>query len=138
IDVLLVHPGGPFWRNRDLGAWSIPKGELDDGEDAEAAARREFKEEPGTATMAALNGPREVAVPCMFPRSIARRGSLFPSREKRFSPVSGRFSIAWNHSVTADRHRMADYNIAFHLLADCARRSFANESRHDSFEEDII
>lgn len=47
IDVLLVHPGGPFWRNRDLGAWSIPKGELDDGEDAEAAARREFKEELG-------------------------------------------------------------------------------------------
>jgi predicted NUDIX family NTP pyrophosphohydrolase len=47
IDVLLVHPGGPFWRNRDLGAWSLPKGELDDGEDAEAAARREFKEELG-------------------------------------------------------------------------------------------
>ena len=47
IDLLLVHPGGPFWRNRDLGAWSIPKGELDDGEDAETAARREFEEELG-------------------------------------------------------------------------------------------
>jgi predicted NUDIX family NTP pyrophosphohydrolase len=45
--VLLVHPGGPFWRNRDLGAWSIPKGELDDGEDPEEAARREFAEELG-------------------------------------------------------------------------------------------
>ena len=45
--VLLVHPGGPFWRNRDLGAWSIPKGELDDGEDPETAARREFAEELG-------------------------------------------------------------------------------------------
>ena len=45
--VLLVHPGGPFWRNRDLGAWSIPKGELGDGEDPEAAARREFAEELG-------------------------------------------------------------------------------------------
>jgi predicted NUDIX family NTP pyrophosphohydrolase len=45
--VLLVHPGGPFWRNRDLGAWSIPKGELDDGEDPQAAARREFAEELG-------------------------------------------------------------------------------------------
>jgi predicted NUDIX family NTP pyrophosphohydrolase len=42
-----VHPGGPFWRNRDLGAWSIPKGEYADGEDAEAAARREFAEETG-------------------------------------------------------------------------------------------
>jgi predicted NUDIX family NTP pyrophosphohydrolase len=47
IDVLLVHPGGPFWRNRDSGAWSVPKGELDDGEDAETAARREFEEELG-------------------------------------------------------------------------------------------
>ena len=47
IEVLLVHPGGPFWRKRDLGAWSLPKGELDDGEDPEAAARREFEEELG-------------------------------------------------------------------------------------------
>jgi predicted NUDIX family NTP pyrophosphohydrolase len=47
--VLLVHPGGPFWRNRDLGAWSIPKGELNDGEDPEEAARREFAEELGSA-----------------------------------------------------------------------------------------
>jgi predicted NUDIX family NTP pyrophosphohydrolase len=52
--VLLVHPGGPFWRNRDLGAWSIPKGELDDGEDAEAAARREFKEELGIGAIGPL------------------------------------------------------------------------------------
>jgi predicted NUDIX family NTP pyrophosphohydrolase len=54
INVLLVHPGGPFWRNRDLGAWSIPKGELDDGEDSEAAARREFKEELGIAAVGPL------------------------------------------------------------------------------------
>ncbi|MCP3369979.1 NUDIX domain-containing protein [Bradyrhizobium cajani] len=47
IEVLLVHPGGPFWRNKDLGAWSIPKGEYSDGQDAEAAARREFAEELG-------------------------------------------------------------------------------------------
>jgi len=47
IDVLLVHPGGPFWQNRDLGAWSIPKGELEEDEDPEATARREFAEELG-------------------------------------------------------------------------------------------
>ncbi|MEY9122749.1 NUDIX domain-containing protein [Bradyrhizobium yuanmingense] len=47
IEVLLVHPGGPFWRNKDLGAWSIPKGEYTDGDDAEIAARREFAEELG-------------------------------------------------------------------------------------------
>jgi predicted NUDIX family NTP pyrophosphohydrolase len=47
LNVLLVHPGGFFWRNRDLGAWSIPKGEFDATEDAEVAARREFQEELG-------------------------------------------------------------------------------------------
>jgi len=47
LEVFLVHPGGPFWAKKDLGAWSIPKGELDEGEDALAAARREFLEETG-------------------------------------------------------------------------------------------
>lgn len=46
-EVLLVHPGGPFWRNRDLGAWSIPKGEFDIDEDPLTAAKREVKEELG-------------------------------------------------------------------------------------------
>ena len=48
LQVLLVHPGGPFWRGRDAGAWSIPKGEYASGEDPCAAARREFREELGT------------------------------------------------------------------------------------------
>ena len=47
-EVLLVHPGGPFWARRDDGAWSIPKGEHGDDEDPEAAARREFEEELGS------------------------------------------------------------------------------------------
>lgn len=46
-EVLLVHPGGPLWARRDLGAWSIPKGEYDGGEDPLGAARREFAEELG-------------------------------------------------------------------------------------------
>jgi predicted NUDIX family NTP pyrophosphohydrolase len=46
-EVLLVHPGGPFWARRDAGAWSIPKGEYEDGDDPEACARREFEEELG-------------------------------------------------------------------------------------------
>lgn len=49
IEVLLAHPGGPFWANRDDGAWSIPKGELDGGESPLDAARREFQEETGVA-----------------------------------------------------------------------------------------
>jgi predicted NUDIX family NTP pyrophosphohydrolase len=48
LEVLLVHPGGPFWANKDHGAWSIPKGELATDEDPLAAARREFREELGT------------------------------------------------------------------------------------------
>jgi predicted NUDIX family NTP pyrophosphohydrolase len=48
-EVLLVHPGGPFWAKKDLGAWSIPKGEYEPGEDPQACALREFEEETGTA-----------------------------------------------------------------------------------------
>ena len=47
LEVLLVHPGGPFWRNKDLGAWSIPKGEAAPGEDLLGVARRELREELG-------------------------------------------------------------------------------------------
>ncbi|UWU94907.1 NUDIX domain-containing protein [Bradyrhizobium sp. CB1015] len=64
IEVLLVHPGGPFWRNKDLGAWSIPKGEYADGDDAEAAARREFAEELG----------QELSVPLTPLGEVRQRG----------------------------------------------------------------
>lgn len=48
-EVLLVHPGGPYWAKKDLGVWSVPKGELDDGEEPRECALRELKEELGTA-----------------------------------------------------------------------------------------
>ena len=47
LEVLLVHPGGPFWAKKDDGAWSIPKGLVEQGEDPFAAAKREFTEETG-------------------------------------------------------------------------------------------
>jgi len=47
VEVLLVHPGGPFWKKKDAGAWSIPKGEAEPDEDLLAAAEREFREETG-------------------------------------------------------------------------------------------
>ncbi|HEX2370244.1 MAG TPA: NUDIX domain-containing protein [Acidimicrobiia bacterium] len=47
VEVLLAHPGGPFWQKRDEGAWSVVKGEIADGEDPLSAARREFEEETG-------------------------------------------------------------------------------------------
>lgn len=49
LEVLLVHPGGPFWARKDAGAWSIPKGEVDPGEDECACALRELEEETGGA-----------------------------------------------------------------------------------------
>jgi predicted NUDIX family NTP pyrophosphohydrolase len=49
IEVMLVHPGGPFWAKKDEGAWSIPKGEYGEDEDPLLAARREFEEETGVA-----------------------------------------------------------------------------------------
>jgi predicted NUDIX family NTP pyrophosphohydrolase len=56
IEVLLGHPGGPFWRRKDLGAWSIPKGLIATGETPLAAAKREFAEETG-------HSPRGKSVP---------------------------------------------------------------------------
>lgn len=51
LEVLLVHPGGPYWKRRDAGAWQIPKGKIDAGETLLAAALREFEEETGTAPL---------------------------------------------------------------------------------------
>ena len=47
VEFLLAHPGGPFWKNKDDGSWSIPKGLIEDGEETHAAAVREFEEEVG-------------------------------------------------------------------------------------------
>lgn len=58
-EVLLVHPGGPFWRNKQAGAWQIPKGLIEQGEEAAAAARREAEEELGLA-LAGLPEPLAV------------------------------------------------------------------------------
>jgi predicted NUDIX family NTP pyrophosphohydrolase len=56
LQVLLVHPGGPFWAKKDLGAWSIPKGECAEGEELLAGAKREFREELGAEPDARADG----------------------------------------------------------------------------------
>ena len=63
IEVLLVHPGGPFWAKKDDGAWSIPKGEFVDGEEAVEAAKREFQEETGMAIDGTLEALKPVKQP---------------------------------------------------------------------------
>jgi predicted NUDIX family NTP pyrophosphohydrolase len=60
-EVLLVHPGGPFWARKDLGAWSIPKGEVEPGEDPRARALLEFAEETGTSLDAELRELGEIS-----------------------------------------------------------------------------
>jgi predicted NUDIX family NTP pyrophosphohydrolase len=60
-EVMLVHPGGPLWSRKDDGAWSIPKGEFEPGESAEAVALREFREETGCD---APDGERVALAPC--------------------------------------------------------------------------
>ena len=88
VEVLLVHPGGPFWARKDAGAWSIPKGEIDAGESAEAAALREFSEEIGSA----LAGPLLALAPVAQSRNktvhpFAVEGDLDPATVQA-TPVS--------------------------------------------------
>ena len=91
LEVLLVHPGGPFWRAKDAGAWMIPKGGIEAGETAEQAARREFAEEMGTALEGAL-------VPlCRIRQSGGKWVEAFAA-EGEFDPerlVSNSFEMEW-------------------------------------------
>jgi len=68
LEVLLVHPGGPFWARRDAGAWSIPKGEVDPGEEERACALRELEEETGAAF-------RDTAAEALLPLGEVRQRS---------------------------------------------------------------
>jgi predicted NUDIX family NTP pyrophosphohydrolase len=91
IEVLLVHPGGPYWAKKDDGAWTIPKGGYEPGEDAFAAARREFTEETG----AALDG--EAVALGAFRQSAAKIVEVW-AVEGAFDPaalVSNTFAMEW-------------------------------------------
>ena len=91
LEVFLVHPGGPYWVNKDDGAWGIPKGEIEESEDALLAARREFNEETGSV----VDGPFQALTPIKqrggkWVRAWAARGELDPSVLK-----SNLFSMQW-------------------------------------------
>jgi predicted NUDIX family NTP pyrophosphohydrolase len=91
IEILLVHPGGPFWAKKDEGAWSIPKGEMAEGEDPLAAAIREFNEEmgsPPSGKFIPLEPHRQPGGKMVF--AWAARSDFDPSRLK-----SNMFSIEW-------------------------------------------
>jgi len=91
LEVLLIHPGGPLWAGRDEGAWSIPKGEIEPGEDTLAAARREFHEETGGSA----EGPAIALTPCQqkggkIVEAWAVEGDFDPARFR-----SNTFSMEW-------------------------------------------
>ena len=91
-EVLLVHPGGPFWAKKDLGAWSIPKGEYEEGENARACALREFEEElgarPPEGELAELGTARQSGGKLVT--AWAAEGDLDPSLAR-----SNTFTIEW-------------------------------------------
>jgi predicted NUDIX family NTP pyrophosphohydrolase len=91
LEVFLVHPGGPYWAKKDLGAWSIPKGELDKGEDRLKAAKREFQEETGFLPAGSFVALTPVKQPGgKIVHAWAARGNCDAK-----TIVSNRFSIEW-------------------------------------------
>ena len=100
VEVLLAHPGGPMWAKRDGGAWSVPKGEIETGEEPLAVARREFHEETGHAPPAGpclrLGEVRQKSGKVVF--AWACEGDLDPSTAEsntfplEWPPGSGRWS----------------------------------------------
>jgi predicted NUDIX family NTP pyrophosphohydrolase len=91
LEVFLVHPGGPYWAKKDLGSWSIPKGEFEEGEDRLNAAKREFREETGfvpEGSFAALTAVKQPGGKTVHAWAI--RGDCDAK-----TIVSNRFSIEW-------------------------------------------
>lgn len=92
LELLLVHPGGPFWARKDLGAWSIPKGEYAEGEDPLAVAKREFEEELGSAA------PQVAFLPLGELVQPSRKLITAFALEGDFDPAtltSNRFELEW-------------------------------------------
>lgn len=91
LEVLLVHPGGPFWRNKDDGAWSIPKGEVGPGEDLLDTARREFREELGLAA----DGPFLPLAPVKQKGAKIVHAWAFPGNCDPSQIRSNTFTVEW-------------------------------------------
>jgi predicted NUDIX family NTP pyrophosphohydrolase len=91
LEVLLVHPGGPFWARKDMGAWSIPKGEYSEGDEPLATAIREFAEETGMRPQGELRPLGEITQPGRkIVTAFALEGDFDPSTLK-----SNTFDLEW-------------------------------------------
>lgn len=124
IELLLVHPGGPFWKNKDAGAWSIPKGEFTDGEPALEAARREFLEETGFA----VDGPFLPLTPLKQPsgktiHAWAAEGDLDPAAVR-----SNTFSMEWPPKSGREREFPEVDRAAWFDPEEAARRILSGQA----------
>jgi predicted NUDIX family NTP pyrophosphohydrolase len=91
IELFLAHPGGPFWAKRDLGAWTVPKGEADADEDLLEAAKREFREETG----AAVDGAFVALSPARQPSGKVIHAWAVEGDVDAAAITSNTFSIEW-------------------------------------------
>ena len=123
LEVLLVHPGGPFWRNKDERAWTIPKGEFGDEEDPLAAARREFTEETGSS-------------PPRLQRDAAGSNNYF-----QLVPVkqaNGKVVHAWAVEGDFDPHKLSSNHFQIEWPPRSGRRqSFPEVDRAEWFTPEI-
>jgi len=133
--VLLAHPGGPFWRNRDDGAWTIPKGEPAAGEKPESAARREFEEElgaPATGVLYPLGRLRQLggkwveafAMEGDFDVTRVRSNSFdmqWPPRSGRFAPFPEVDRAAWFTPPVARRKILVSQQVLLDRLEEFLR-----------------
>ena len=136
--MLLAHPGGPFWRERDAGAWTIPKGMVDEGEELLDAARREFEEETGIRPHGPFHAARQRAAEGRQGRARLglggrrrRRGDRQQHARSEWPPGSGRWvtypevdRCAWFDPEAARRR----INPAQAELIERLERALASES----------
>jgi predicted NUDIX family NTP pyrophosphohydrolase len=117
VEVLLVHPGGPLWTRKDEGAWSIPKGEIEPGEDPLRAAQREFEEELGSPVSGDF-------IPLTQIRQASGKLVHAWAVEADFDPAtlqSGTFSMEWPPRSGRQQH-FPEVDRAEWFTLDDARR----------------
>lgn len=124
MEVFLVHPGGPFWASKDLGVWSIPKGEFEPGEDPLEAARREFEEETGhqaAGEFRELKPVRQAGGKIVY--AWALRGDCDPQ-----AVSSNTFTIEWPPR-SGRRQQFAEIDRAGWFALDVAKKKILKGQR---------